>query len=180
MAEAPGSSRIDSERSSLWRAPVPIGVPGSVLQQAPALAGAYRNSGKMTAGLAELKSAASRTVEVSTHSVKAVEMLHAELKSGLEQLEANLEQEMAQAQRRVSDEMQRAQAHIHQSILGDVRNMVQRLASTKDVGNQAIHDATVALARCTDRLQEDLQQSEANFMESLAQLVVYNSWTTAW
>ncbi|KAK0522550.1 hypothetical protein OC842_006432, partial [Tilletia horrida] len=167
------------DRAAPWRAPIPLGIPGNVLQQVPALAGAYRNSGKMTAGLEKLSTATTRTVEASTRNMETVERLQTTLTNGLKQLETNLKDELEQAQRRVADEMERIQVHIRRNVLGDISRMVAQLGTLETSGYRDVDDAAGVLRQCVAQLRTDVQEGEANFMDSLAQLVVYNSWTTA-
>ncbi|KAK0553472.1 hypothetical protein OC844_006293, partial [Tilletia horrida] len=169
-----------ADRAAPWQAPVPLGIPGTVLQQAPALAGAYRNSGKMTAGLASLQAATSRTVEASMRNTRIVESLHSELANGLKQLEANLKKELAEARQTVAVEMDRVQAHIHSNVVGDVSKMVARLGMMGGDGHHDVSEAADALKQCAQQVEQDILRSEAGFMDNLAHLVVYNSWTTAW
>ncbi|KAK0524513.1 hypothetical protein OC834_005506 [Tilletia horrida] len=124
----------------------------------------------MSAGFADLTTATSRTIEASTRGLKTVKQLQADLTVGLEQLGQSLHQEMEQAQQRVADEMQRAQAHVYRNILGNVTKLVDQVAAVKTNDLQDVDQAAEELLGCTERLRQDVLQSEAQFMDSLAHM----------
>ncbi|KAK0524670.1 hypothetical protein OC834_000481 [Tilletia horrida] len=153
-----------------------LGIPNSLQRQALSLQGAYTHAGRMSDGFAELRSkthllsqAASKNQQSAQHAVSAAIGILEDMQVRIKALVGRVEQELHTLQTDIN-------SHVGESISG----LQGKLGGPEMSG---VHDLTSAvgeMADCTARLLSSWQQNEEEYMATLAQVVIFNSWTSAW
>ncbi|CAD6884484.1 unnamed protein product [Tilletia laevis] len=179
------------QRPTGWHPPAAAGVPGNLIRYASALEGAYLNSGRLSDGLARLNSVTLSLSSVSEHNVKEMERLHGQLLNDLQHLEDGVKHELTTAQGRLQMQVQGMQAQlqeeldqthqrVHQQLLAGLRRIRGQMVATNEASSVQLEAAVSDVSGCAAQLRTDIQHNEADYMQALSQLLIYNSWTSAW
>ncbi|CAD6978101.1 unnamed protein product [Tilletia controversa] len=170
--------------------PAVSGIPPILASQAQTIQGAYVNSGRMSEGLARLQSSRVMFQQAAKRNSSAAERTEGAISALLTAMQTDVRQRIMHSEARLSDELDGVKtrlrtemAHNHQTIerhLQDTAKMVRSVMKrTRDDAQCGLTDALEFLNICGLKLQEGINNTENDYMGSLAQILVSNAWTTA-
>ncbi|KAE8231703.1 hypothetical protein CF326_g3280 [Tilletia indica] len=195
---------MDAEHRT-WLVPPLSGVPDELTPTEDSLHGAYLNSGRMSEGLARLhstsvifKQAAARNDKISTGSAETIARVlvatQEDVKHHLHTVQNRFESEIDDFRSRLDKEINLAHAAMKlrmENELKDANEGIGRklewtrstVAATLQDAASSSHDgvkeAIEVLNACGTNLQRDINSTENNYMRSLAQIVMGNTWSAA-
>ncbi|KAK0525476.1 hypothetical protein OC834_005162 [Tilletia horrida] len=172
-----------------WRSPLVVGIPASLQRQASTLSGAYINAGRISNSFAGLRSSTfllaqaakqhrSNAEETVKSSLGLVQSLQLRIDEQLQKSSSKLLSDVSGLETRIEEELTSIKSALHEQIKDGLRGLQEHLDGS--AGTQRISEALDAVQISTDKLLEDCQSNEEEYMSTLAQVVVFNSWTSAW
>ncbi|CAD6969746.1 unnamed protein product [Tilletia controversa] len=173
------------------RPPTVTSIPPILVSQAQTIQSAYVNSGRMSEGLARLQSTKVMFQQAAKRNSTAAEQTEGAVSALLVAMQTDVRRRIKHSEARMSDELDGVKMRLrkemacnHETIerhLQDTIKMVRSVMErTRDDAQGGLTDALDFLNICGLRLQEGINNTEHDYMGSLAQILVSNAWTTAW
>ncbi|KAK0553246.1 hypothetical protein OC844_006332 [Tilletia horrida] len=153
-----------------------LGIPSSLQRQAASLQGAYNNAGRMSDAFAELRSKTDRLSQAASKNRQSAQNAVASTIDILEGVQSRIKALVVRVEQELSALQTNIILHVDESISG----LQGQRAGTTDVKVYDLTNEADAVADCTRNLLQSWQQNEEEYMATLAQVVVFNSWTSAW
>ncbi|KAK0519733.1 hypothetical protein OC842_007344 [Tilletia horrida] len=135
--------------------------------------------------LAQAAKQQQRSVENAVRaSLGTVQSLQLRLDDQLQKSSSKLLADVSNLECRIQQEFSSIKSSLQDQIREGLRALQEQLdeptASERITETQRISEAMDAVKISTDKLLEDCQSNEEEYMSTLAQVVVFNSWTSAW
>ncbi|KAE8250122.1 hypothetical protein A4X13_0g4939 [Tilletia indica] len=200
----PWRMSMDAETRT-WTIPPLTSVPDELIPAQDSLHGAYMNSGRLSEGLARLhstslifKQAAARNDKTSASSSETIARVlvatQEDLKQHLQSVQSKFETEVDDFRIRLEKEMNLAHAAMKERMANELKGITLAIGrklewtrSTIDAtlcdaassSHDGVMEAIEVLNACGTLLQRDINSTENNYMRSLAQIVMGNTWSAA-
>ncbi|KAK0526714.1 hypothetical protein OC835_005196 [Tilletia horrida] len=175
----------------LWPRPAASGIPASLQQHASTLQGAYVNSGRLSEGLTQLGAFDGAMTGVVSRRLKITQQTNVSVARTLAHVQSDVNAELRSAHDKVSDEVKALQMRLEMELTSAEKRVSSRLAGAVEAVREAlantdsgwqddVKDVLQTLKTCIAKVQGGIETTEEDYMASLAQLLIFNAWTTAW
>ncbi|KAE8219542.1 hypothetical protein CF319_g6779 [Tilletia indica] len=167
-----------------------LGVPAVLTPQTEMVQNAYMNSGRMSEGLAKLQSTTYLFQQAARRNQRAAAFTEVAVARALTAMQDDVKRRLVYSHNRLGDEvehmkirMEKELACAHEAVQQAVQEtilIVRRILeqSGSDV-QDGLKEAVEMHNNCGATLQRDINNTEADYMDSIAQVMVSNVWTTA-
>ncbi|KAE8220704.1 hypothetical protein CF319_g5811 [Tilletia indica] len=174
-----------------WHPPLIPGIPEGLFPSGHAIEAAYMNSGRMSEGLARLQSSTILLKNASIKNGASADYTRRHVSGLLMTMHKDVLGMLSAMQERLDDEMDGIRAKVRKdqaSTLAAVDRHVQGSVSAvenalQDAGGEVRNEFNAALEylkECGSGLQQDINTTERGYMRTLAQLIISNTWSSAW
>ncbi|KAE8222029.1 hypothetical protein CF319_g4707 [Tilletia indica] len=164
--------------------------PAELFPQTESVQQAYMNSGRMSEGLAKLQSttylfqqAAKRNQKAAAYTEmvvsRALNAMEDEVKRGLLYSHNRLGEEVDNMKKRLDKELASTHEALGQKVQETILVVRAALEQAGSDVQEGLKDAVDMHNLCGATLQRDINSTEADYMGSIAQIVVANTWHNA-
>ncbi|KAE8221959.1 hypothetical protein CF319_g4768 [Tilletia indica] len=170
--------------------PSALGVPAVLLPQTETVRNAYMNSGRMSEGLAKLQGTTYLFQQASKRNQRATAFTEIAVTRALRAMQDDVKRRLVHSHNRLGDEMEHMKVRMekelacaHEAVEQTVQETILVVRRTLEQAGcdvqEGLKEAVEMHNICGATLQRDINNTEADYMGSIAQVMVSNVWTTA-